>query len=103
MEYLLAECTVRCEEEIYVWDGTPVTDIGTFAETAFPDFYGLSEARCSSFIWDGTWVSQPGKVGCEDSFFIFCDTNSMTSAGEVCTTVGKVWECSFTGATCSEP
>ena len=103
IEYLISECQRRCEEEVYVWDGTPVTDIGAFAETAFPDFYGLCETRCSSFIWDGTWVSQPDKVGCENSFLIFCGTNSMTSAADVCTTIGKVWECSFTDATCSEP
>lgn len=103
MEYLITECPVRCEEEVYVWDGTPVIDIGAFSETAFPDFYGLCETRCNSFIWDGIWISQPDKIGCENSFFIFCDSNSMTSAAEVCTTIGKVWECSFTEATCSEP
>lgn len=102
LEILISECSIRCEEEIFVWDGNPVTDIGAFSEMAFPNFYRLSEERCRSFIWDGIWTSEPDKIGCEDSFFIFCNSNSLISAKEVCTTIGKVWTCSFTEAICSE-
>lgn len=102
LDMLIDECSQRCEEEVYEWDMTPVTDLGLFAETAFPDFTSNAEFSCESWFSGGTWISRPDKVGCEDGAWIFCGSNSIASAGEVCETIGKVWTCSFNEATCSE-
>jgi len=99
---LINECSERCEEEVYTWDGTPVNNLGEFSRTAFPNFMRDSESMCESFVIGGTWVSNQDKVGCEDSTLMFCDTNSLTSAGEVCETIGYTWECSLTGVYCEK-
>jgi len=103
-ETLMSECNEECEEEIYTWDGTPVNDLGAFAVVAFPDFAGRSELICEDWIMNGEWVSQTDKVGCinvDGILWIYCNSNSLTSAGEVCETIGKTWTCSEVEAFCS--
>jgi len=101
-ETLLGECTERCEEEVYMWDGTPVTDLGAFAQTAFPESYVKWDTFCTMWFIDGEWVSEVNKVGCVGAWWLSCDSNSMTSAGVVCETIGKTWTCDGMSAYCSE-
>lgn len=101
METLLSDCSIRCEGEIYVWDSTPVTNLGEFAETAFPNFVFRSSLICNDWIMSGEWVSESDKVGCLDAGWIMCDSDSLTSAGEVCETIGYTWTCSNEEAFCS--
>jgi len=98
---LRRDCPVRCESENYVWDGRAVTDLGDFSRTAFPDSMEIFEMQCTFFIVGGEWVSQPDKVGCIDGGWIWCDSNSLNSAKDVCELIGKVWICDGTQATCS--
>jgi len=98
---LLEECPERCEEEVYMWDGSPVTDLGAFAQMAFPDSYASWETYCTIWFMDGTWVSETNKVGCEGAWWLSCSSNSMQSAGEVCETIGKTWTCEGGSAYCS--
>lgn len=103
---LMAECTERCEEEIYIWDGTPINNLKDFSETAFPNFIEQAESSCTFLAFmgfGGTWVSQPNKIGCTDCMWIStCSSDSLTSAGEVCETIGKDWTCGDNQAFCSD-
>jgi len=99
---LTTECSQRCEEEVFMWDGSPVNNLGLFANASYPDFTSQSAISCEFWVIGGEWVSQADKVGCIDGDWIFCDSNSLTSAKTVCEQIGKVWTCSFNEAFCSE-
>lgn len=91
---LMTECSRRCEIEVYVWDGYPVTNLGLFSEEAFPNFIHDSELSCESWFIGGTWVSEVEKVGCIDAMWLSCDSESVLSAQSVCEEIGKSWVCS---------
>jgi len=97
---LFEDCAINCEGEIYTWDETPVTDLGEFASTAFPNFVERAQLICSDWFLGGTWISTANKVGCVDAGWIYCDSRSIASAGEVCETIGKTWTCSDEEAFC---
>lgn len=101
---LVTECSIRCESETYVWDGTPVTNLGAFAENAFPNFVSNSRMFCNSWLFfageAGIWTQNANKIGCENVFLLYCDSRSLESAAEVCETIGKTWTCDFTQAYC---
>jgi hypothetical protein len=99
-EKLLNECAVRCEEETFIWDGTPITNLGEMSREAFPNFMYKSETFCNSIFIEGNWIENEDAVGCTDAFFIFCDTRSLESAQEVCEGIGKSWTCDFSQAIC---
>lgn len=101
---LTTECAIECNEETYTWDGSPITDVDAFFSTNYPNFYDKSRFTCGSFIYDGDWVSEPGRVGCENGRFMgfICDGSSPTynSARTVCETIGKTWVCDDTQVLC---
>jgi len=97
---LMNDCTTECREEVYMWDGTPVTNLGEFAETAYPDFISRTSLNCESWLMGGNWVSTTTKVGCTDATFIMCDGESITDAKEVCEVIGKSWTCNFNEVYC---
>ena len=99
-EILLNDCSQRCGEEIYTWDKNPVNNLGEFSETAFPDFITRSSLICNDWFIGGEWISTPDKVGCIDAGWIMCDSNSISSAGDVCDTIGYTWTCSNEAAFC---
>jgi len=93
---LTSDCSRNCEEETYTWDGIPVTNLDTFTQTAFPNFYEMSQSKCEFFIFGGTWLSQADKIGCTDMGWFgdwMCETRSHVSAKEVCNQIGKSWSC----------
>lgn len=91
-----ADCIVECNEETYIWDGTPVTDVSGFYSRGFPNFYERVSTACTGGIFMGNWVEDAHRGGCFDfefGAFIRCDSPSISSAGEVCETIGGTWVC----------
>lgn len=101
---LSEECRVACSEETYVWDGTRVTDVGNFYATNYPIFYANSEARCNSWVHEGTWISTPNKIGCTDFLWFMegsCTSPSIGSAGVVCEAVDGTFICEDGDISCN--
>ena len=92
-EKLVNECSIPCEQENYVWDGTPVTNIGEFYDNGFPNAVDSWEARCESWIHGGTWVQEEFAIGCTDAILMGCDSQSVISGGAVCEMVGYNFVC----------
>ena len=98
---LMDECVVECNEEVYMWDRSPIDNMGEWARHAYPNFMYKSETFCNSWLIGGTWTETSDKVGCEDAWLIFCGTRSLTSAKNVCETIGKEWTCDWSQAICN--
>lgn len=98
------ECQIPCPQEVYVWDGTPITDVNSFFETNYPEFYARSASKCTFFIYDGTWVASSTKIGCVDFNFFMestCTSASISSAKNVCETIGKTFICTDGDISCN--
>jgi len=99
----LRECQIPCEEEIYVWDGTPIGNLNNFFEYNFPVFYESSKNKCEGWLLSGNWISESNMVGCSDFRFYTdstCSRESIASAGRVCETIGKTFICNEDKITC---
>jgi len=97
-------CRYETENESYVWDGTPVTDVNAFFENGYSMFYGESKSHCLSWFRGGTWITTVEKVGCIDYRFFAeygCRTESIASAKTVCETIGGVFICEENDISCN--
>jgi len=99
---LTHECRIVCEEELYVWDGSPVNDLGSFLGYAYPDARHRWINRCEGWLHEGTWVEEADEVGCVNARLLTCDSESIMSAQDVCGEIGKTWQCNETDITCED-